>query len=219
MLWSMLGSLFNKPAAPSRPRAAERFSTVGLRCVLGDVMDLSVTGVRVRCPQNPGLTKGDSITLAIQSESQSVRVAARVAWIRRAGLRGATVGLQFVNVRPGIAAALEQLGRYGFITADQSGTSSESAPPASDSGSSQVRASIEVEDLYAMLGVAATAQADEIKRAYHKLALELHPDRNPSAEAAEQFASVAKAYKVLHNETLRRKYDEMLARCGITPRP
>lgn len=204
---------------PKRPRTAERYRAQGLSCMLGDVMDLSTSGVRVKCHQLPSVTKGDTVSLAIRSESQSVRVSARVVWMKRAGLRGAYLGLQFVNVRPGIAAALEQLGRYGFITTDANAATDAGAEmPPEQERAAPVQAALEVEDLYAMLGVSPTAGDEDIKRAYHRLAMELHPDRNGSEDAAAKFADVAKAYKVLRSPTHRRKYDELLARCGMTPR-
>ncbi|CAG1001113.1 Chaperone protein DnaJ [Phycisphaerales bacterium] len=204
-----------KAPGPRRPRSAERYQATGLSCLLGDVLDLSTSGVRIRCHQSPAVTKGDTVSLAIKSESQSVRVSARVVWVRRAGLRGALVGLQFVNVRPGIAAALEQLGRYGFISTDATATG-ESAQ--GEPVGQPVQAAVEVEDLYSMLAVSPTATEDEIKRSYHRLALELHPDRSGSQDAAAKFADVAKAYKVLRSPSLRRRYDELLARCGLVPR-
>lgn len=60
---------------------------------------------------------------------------------------------------------------------------------------------------YDTLGVSADASADEIKKAYRRLARELHPDVNPSAEAAEQFKSVTHAYDVLSDPEQRQRYD------------
>jgi molecular chaperone DnaJ len=65
----------------------------------------------------------------------------------------------------------------------------------------------DVQDLYGLLGVAPGASEEEIKRAYRKLARELHPDVNQDPAAAERFKLVAAAYEVLSDPTRRRQYD------------
>lgn len=64
-------------------------------------------------------------------------------------------------------------------------------------------------DYYEVLGVSKSASADEIKKAYRKLAIKYHPDRNPdNAEAEEKFKEAAEAYDVLHDEQKRKQYDQ-----------
>ncbi|MDR2721136.1 MAG: molecular chaperone DnaJ [Puniceicoccales bacterium] len=64
------------------------------------------------------------------------------------------------------------------------------------------------EDYYSLLGVAKNASADEIKKAYRKMALKCHPDRNPgNKEAEEKFKKISEAYDVLHDADKRAAYD------------
>lgn len=65
-------------------------------------------------------------------------------------------------------------------------------------------------DFYKVLGVTKKASAPEIKKAYRKLAQDLHPDRNPDNHKAEaRFKEVSEAYAVLGNEAKRKEYDEV----------
>jgi molecular chaperone DnaJ len=64
-------------------------------------------------------------------------------------------------------------------------------------------------DYYEVLGVTRTADGEEIKRAYRRLAMKYHPDRNPGdAEAEVKFKECAEAYEVLSDDGKRRRYDQ-----------
>ena len=63
-------------------------------------------------------------------------------------------------------------------------------------------------DYYEVLGVTKSASADEIKKAYRKMALKYHPDKNPdNKEAEEKFKEAAEAYDILSNEDKKARYD------------
>ena len=69
---------------------------------------------------------------------------------------------------------------------------------------------MEYKDYYKTLGVAKTATASEIKKAYRKLAVKYHPDKTEGDKAAEEkFKEVTEAYEVLKDTEKRKKYDEL----------
>lgn len=78
------------------------------------------------------------------------------------------------------------------------------------------------EDLYSVLGVSRTATADELKKAYRKLARKYHPDVNPGDKAAEEkFKKVSAAFEILSSPEKRSMYDEFgedAAKLGFDPK-
>ena len=65
------------------------------------------------------------------------------------------------------------------------------------------------EDYYKTLGISKGASAAEIKKAYRKMAIKYHPDKNPDDKAAEEkFKEAAEAYDVLSNPDKKSRYDQ-----------
>src|ERR687890_422554 len=62
-------------------------------------------------------------------------------------------------------------------------------------------------DYYEILGVSRSASDDDIKKAYRRLALQYHPDRNSAPEATERFKEATEAYQVLSDSEKRSLYD------------
>lgn len=62
-------------------------------------------------------------------------------------------------------------------------------------------------DYYKSLGIEKSANAKEIKKAFRKLALKYHPDKNPDTDTTKKFREVAEAYEVLGDEDKRKQYD------------
>ncbi|MFO0832102.1 MAG: DnaJ domain-containing protein [Phycisphaerales bacterium] len=211
-----------RPQAPNQlqARRAERHDAHGLRCALGELTDLSTTGMRVtgegKCP----IDVGQMLPLVISNGGQSIRVQAEVVWVtKRAFGRGKfEVGLKFRDVRKSLAGALEQFARFGCVNtssfASMYGTAEEqpAGSPASTGQATPPVSRVEVENLYAILGIQPDATDQDIRRAFHKLAMQYHPDRNQSPDAVDKFESINKTYLVLKDPEKRRRYDELVRR-------
>lgn len=203
---------------------AERYPTAGMSCPLGMVRDLSATGMRVRSESKPDLKRGESRQFTVGTAAQRLRVTGRAVWVRRVSLRAFEIGIQFIGLSPAQSAALLQLGRYGFVgVSDASGAASPQPGAATGSQSSgrqrsgatsprnePIQAAMEIEDLYARLGVSRGASESEIRRAYRALVMKCHPDATKDAGSEEQFAAISKAYSILRDPTKRERYDRML---------
>ncbi|KAL3741441.1 hypothetical protein ACJRO7_016996 [Eucalyptus globulus] len=67
------------------------------------------------------------------------------------------------------------------------------------------------DDCYDLLGVSQSANSSEIKRAYYRLSLKHHPDKNPDPESKKLFVKIANAYEILKDEATREQYDYAIA--------
>ena len=69
---------------------------------------------------------------------------------------------------------------------------------------------MDYKDYYQILGVERKASAEDIKKAYRKLAMKYHPDRNPGDKASEEkFKEINEAYQVLSDKEKRARYDQL----------
>eukprot|EP00918_Siedleckia_nematoides_P030714 GHVU01066519.1.p1 GENE.GHVU01066519.1~~GHVU01066519.1.p1 ORF type:complete len:371 (-),score=48.80 GHVU01066519.1:736-1848(-) len=62
-------------------------------------------------------------------------------------------------------------------------------------------------DLYSLLGVTRKGKATDVKKAYRKLSMKYHPDKNPDPQAADKFREISEAYQILSDEEKRKIYD------------
>lgn len=205
---NMLGSRFRAQS----PRFDPRFLTEGLlRSHAGDVINLSSSGMRIRSERKPHYRKGDVEVFAVRSDAKQIHIHAKVVWVRRTSFLARTydVGIRFLDTRPEMRSALLQMAQHGFMGAD-----ARRSTDATGAGGAKrkrvIEADLEIEDLYAILGVARNATDEQIRTAYRKLATRLHPDVCDDPDAEQRFVLVNKAYRVLRSPDIRRRYDDML---------
>jgi hypothetical protein len=200
-------------------RRSERYRAAAVRCAIGDIVDVSSTGMRVRGSGAPPSEVNQILQLNVSSERQHVNCSARVVWRRRVGLRGFEMGLEFINTGRGARAALVQFARYGFVGSSNQDmdagfkgvpAAASNAGAAASSPASQQTVKIEIEDLYAILGVKRNATGEEIRSAYRAIARKCHPDVSNTPESAARFTLISKAYSVLREAETRKRYDAML---------
>jgi hypothetical protein len=188
-------------------RRARRYQSNVLSCDLGQVVDISRTGMRVRCASKPPIKLGQTLPLSVQSQEQRVRVSAVPVWIKRRGLRSHQVGLRFVNITLSMSAALEAMATFGFVDLD-------AAARHRREGGGPVRMSFELPDYYQVLEVSRAASLKEIQAAYRTLARKYHPDVCDDPATAERFMRITEAYDVLRDPQSRKSYDQHLRLVG-----
>jgi hypothetical protein len=106
-----LSGLFNHSGNPNN-RKAGRVRCQYVTCSLGEVRDLSSTGLRVLCKKNPGIAAGQAICFKLNTlDGAELPVTAEVAWARKAGWLKHELGMRFLDVSPELRLALLQLCR------------------------------------------------------------------------------------------------------------
>lgn len=206
-----------KPVRPEIPRQSERFLTSALVCPSGEVLDVSREGFRLSSPKKFAFKPGEVHQVVLRVGKQQVRVDARVQWVKRASLFPSRfeAGFRIVDARPGVGVAVLQMGQFGCIGSDSVDAGSPAEAEQQAQGAAEqpaqagVTASVEIEDLYQILGVEIDADAAVIKSAYRKLAQRHHPDHSEAPDAEAMFDRIAKAYSVLGDARRRDWYDRM----------
>ncbi|MHC4908211.1 MAG: DnaJ domain-containing protein [Planctomycetota bacterium] len=199
-----------RPSKPNRSLAKrdERVTNSAVKCDLGEVVDLSVSGVRLALKSKPAAKVGARVRLRIMSSGQSLRLQGQVRWIRRHGIKCYHIGLKFIDVKKSTRVVLQSLNQYGFIDLDR--LRRESASAASKSLPTPPPP-IDLPDYYCILGVRYNATDAEIRKAYRAAARTCHPDVAEDSESAEQFKRVTEAYRILRDAVERRSYDQRRA--------
>lgn len=160
---------------------------------LGDLLDISESGMRVHCAQCLMVTQGDIVSLQLRCGDLGMQVRAKVAWVRRTGVKERIMGLQFVGLKPSMLAAIQVLARQGANARSPQSAAKEHTP---------VRIAAQLPDPHASLGVPRDASFEVIHKAYRALARQYHPDFNNSPQALIRFREITDAYRALRREAL-----------------
>jgi DnaJ domain/PilZ domain len=182
-----------------RPRKNKRYSAELLQTPLGQVIDLSTSGLRVRGTGKPAIKAGEAIPVKLQTPQGELNFLGRVAWVRR--LKGGfEAGFELLDVKPHIASRLRQIAEFGFIPDAPPPVEPASVETGFSSG--KLRKSATSTNPYEILEVEATATDEQIQKAYRKLARIYHPDVNKSPDAVAKFERIVAAYRSLQKVRL-----------------
>lgn len=202
MRW-VVGSKAATGAGRRGQRGEERFRTDLLRSTLGDVIDLSGSGVRVRHAGRPRVAVGQVVPVTLESDECRIVLKSRVVRMRRVGLRTFEIAVTFTEIKPGLRAALHHLARFGFIP----NLHARGGGGGGETQSGGARHTSTLPDYYGLLRIPPTATPQQVRAAYHEAAQRYHPDAVGSADRAFMFQAVTEAYRVLRDTGRRADYD------------
>ena len=189
-----------------RPRRDERYETSGMSCHLGDVVNLSASGMQISTPDKPAVSKGELKQFVLRTNRQTLTMSGNVVWTRhRSPPSGQyAMGVQFVDSPAATRETLVAFARYGFAGPGEQELSHMRAAYTAVRKTSKI-----VEDHYRILGVERRATQSEIRRAFWALAKANHPDvtRDPKAEV--RFRRANEAREVLLDPMKRRRFDDL----------
>jgi hypothetical protein len=91
--------------------------TADVPCSLGEVLDISASGLRVRGRGRPPLARGQAATISVLTPAGLLAVDVGVAWARKAGWRHYEMGLTFINITPDVLEGVRSLLRGAMVGA------------------------------------------------------------------------------------------------------
>lgn len=209
-MWSFVFPQKRKrPAAGKDSRRQQRFSVHDLRSPLGELVDLSSTGMRVHADTKPKVRAGDALAMWVRAGAQQVAIHGRVMRVRRIRWREWDIGVRFLNISQGQVSAILALAQFGYVPTGEHRTAGAgaSAPP-------QATVEFGLPNHYRTLGLKPDAPDKLVHHTYRELARTCHPDLNKSPEATARFIEITQAYYVLRDAEARAKYDSAVRRAA-----
>ena len=193
-----------------RERKAHRYGGEMVRCTLGDIADLSASGLRVICEGKPPVQIGGVMPVRLKFSDGVLEVRTQVRWCKRRGLKRYEIGLQFVQLKPGMSKVLAAVACFGMAGAAKHMDGGQPEPDKKqDQKKKVVLAEIDLPNYYKVLGLEPDATDAEIKASYRKLAVTHHPDRSDAPDAMQQFEAISEAYHILCDAKQRQAYNRM----------
>lgn len=200
-----------KPVAPPQPphdpsgpdrRETARFETSVISCDLGDVLDLSRKGARIRVFGQCRTHVGQELTFELRAPTEIFGVRAKVARVDRVDQGRFELGLEFSELPNEEGETLDRLARTGIGRA---------TTPTADRAEQlrKLAQTLKGPDYYSILGVSPRASTDDLQKAFRKLARQYHPDLNKAPDAERKFCEINKAHEVLCDPARRAEYDAL----------
>lgn len=100
-----------RPPSAKDARKHGRLACELLHCTLGEVLDISASGMRVKHRGRFSTAKGETITTTIQVGATKIPAKVKIAWVRRAGFWSHQIGLEFVEMTDESRKVITQIGR------------------------------------------------------------------------------------------------------------
>jgi len=184
-------------------RKMPRHVTDAVTCPLGEILDLSGSGMRIMFKGRCSIKVGQSVPIKLKTPHGTVMVAITAKWRRRTGLLGGyQIGFEFMGIKPAQSVALATIARFGFVAPEGVQKASSKEAPKLDQPSS-IEATLVLAQYYDCLGLDDQATSEDIKHAYRQLARQYHPDVASGEENQRKFVELREAYDLLNDHHRR----------------